>query len=187
MVAKILVYVLMLHAHQIHIMHSELPYVNLHHESTSCKLGPSSAMWPNHKTQIKLSNQAVLVKYNSRFCHCIACFSPKLFSETYFSALISCEILHLLKPSCLRVQQSKHKAPPNWKRVYPKSAVSMITERLRCSAVNLFYTKISTPESTNYVGKTCCCIIKPGRESPTRGTVQWPCACRCTRFGGYPP
>lgn len=37
-----------------------------------------------HQTQIKLSKDAVLVKCESRFCHCISHFLYKMFSETYF-------------------------------------------------------------------------------------------------------
>lgn len=81
-----------------HIMHNQLPYVNLHHESTLCKLGPSSTIQrPDHKTQTKLSS----ITQDILPLHCLF-----LFSETYFSALIIREMTSFETqwPSCLAEQ-----------------------------------------------------------------------------------
>lgn len=65
----------------------------------------------------KLSNEA---GQESRFCYCVACLSPEMFSEIYLFALFSWknEIIWNWK------QHSKHEAPPNWQCVYPMNTVS---------------------------------------------------------------
>lgn len=79
------------------IRHSELTvqplYVSLHNQdqtTTLCKLGQSNATQRSqiNRNQIKLSNEAVLVKCDSRFCSFVASFFPQKFSKTFFSALL---------------------------------------------------------------------------------------------------
>lgn len=50
----------------------------------------TSATQKAHKTLFKLSNQAVTIHYESRFCYCIAYFLPQNFQETHHSVLFSC-------------------------------------------------------------------------------------------------
>lgn len=65
---------------------------------------------PDHRNQIRLSNEAVLVKCNSRFCSYVASFFPQKFSETYFSALLSGKMGSFeIRPQCWK-WQSKHEA-----------------------------------------------------------------------------
>lgn len=53
-----------------------------------------------NKTEIKLSHEAVLIKYKSIFCYCIDGYSTWMSSETHVSAWYSCNlrvwVFHLL-------------------------------------------------------------------------------------------
>lgn len=80
------------------------------------------------------SNWAVLVKYNSRFCYCIAYFSSKCFQKHTSALLRAFEI----QPPCWK-QLSKHEAPPDSQCLYPMNMVSMVTEGLCCSCQLILY------------------------------------------------
>lgn len=73
-------------------------------------IGSTYATQQVHKSQIKLSNKALLIKYKTRFCYCNACFPPQIFSETHFSVLFSFNLRVTRPPflSCVKWNQ----APP---------------------------------------------------------------------------
>lgn len=70
------------------------------------QMSGSSTAHQDRENQIKLSNKAVLIKYELRFCYCISYYSPQIFSETYVSVRLS---RNVTQPPCWA--KTRHRPP----------------------------------------------------------------------------
>lgn len=62
----------------------------------------------------RLSKRGSLIKHDSRFCFCIACFSPKMFSLTHvMKYMLSCEMRLFMTRLLCGKQSRQNQAPPN--------------------------------------------------------------------------
>lgn len=77
-------------------------------------------------TRWKLSNYAVMIKHESRLCYCFSCFSPLMFSETYFSVLFRFSTRRFVtRPPCWK-QTRQNQALPNLHYVIHHLELSLV-------------------------------------------------------------